>query len=83
MADVLALTKARDLRLNTKIGPVFTINTKEAALDRLHKGDPLCRFLVLAVNTGHTLVLRRKTCAFVASQGIPLSVISYTDSCSE
>ena len=37
-ADALALSKAHVLRFNTKIGPVFTANTKEAALDHLHKG---------------------------------------------
>ena len=37
-ADVLALNKAHVLRLNTKICPVFTVNTKEAAFGRLHKG---------------------------------------------
>ena len=37
-ADALALNKARVERLNTKICPVFTANTKEAAFSRLHKG---------------------------------------------
>ena len=71
-ADVLALDKAHVLRLNTKICPVFTANTKEVAFGRLHKGGgrpsaepphPFVASFVLAVNTGHVLVLRRKTCA--------------------
>ena len=66
-AHVLALNKAHILRLNTKICPVFTANTKEAAFGRLHKGGgdlrppPFVVSFVLAVNTGHILVLRRKT----------------------
>ena len=36
-ADVLALNKAHVLHLNTKICPVLTANTKEAAFGRLHK----------------------------------------------
>ena len=36
-AGVLALNKAHVLRLHTKICPVFTANTKEAAFGRLHK----------------------------------------------
>ena len=38
-ADVLALHKAHVLRLDTKICPVFTANTKEAAFGSLHKGN--------------------------------------------
>ena len=70
-ADVLALNQADVLRLNTKICPVFTANTKEAAFGRLHKGGaaegrpPFVVSFVLAVNTGHILVLRRKTCALL------------------
>ena len=69
-ADVfLALNKAHVLRLNTKMCPVFTASTKEAAFGRLHKGraafgrPPLVVSFVLAVNTGHILVLRRTPCA--------------------
>ena len=36
--NVLALNKAHVLRHNTKICPVFTANTKEAAFGRLYKG---------------------------------------------
>ena len=49
-ADVLALNRAHVLHLNTKICPVFTANTKEAAFGRLHKegrpsvAPPLCGF---------------------------------------
>ena len=58
---------------------MFTANTKEAAFGRLHKGraafghPPFVVSFVLAVNTGHFLVLRRKTCAFVESQDICLA----------
>ena len=67
-ADVLALNGAHVLRLNTKICPMFTANTKEAAFGRLHKGGrpptaPLVVSFVLAMNTGGSLVLRRKTSA--------------------
>ena len=64
-AHVLRLNKldvAHVLRLNTKICPVFTANTKEAAEGRLHKGGavfgraPLVISSVLAMNTGHILV---------------------------
>ena len=51
------LNKAHAIRLNTKRCPVFTAITKEAAC------SPFVVSFVLAVNTGHTLVLRRKTCA--------------------
>ena len=50
-ADVLARNKAHVLRLSTKICPVFTANTKEAAFGRLHKRGgglrppSLCGFL--------------------------------------
>ena len=40
-ADVLALSKAHALRLNTKVCPVFTAftaNAKDTAFRRLHKG---------------------------------------------
>ena len=65
-AEALALNKTHALRLHTKICPVFTANTKEG---RLHKGGvafgrpPFVVSFVLSVNTGHILVLRRKTCA--------------------
>ena len=48
-----------------------TANTKEAAFGRLRKGGaaegrpPFVVSFVLAVNTGHILVLRRKTCALL------------------
>ena len=49
-AHVLAPSTAHVLRLSTKICPVFTANTKEAAFGRLHKGGrpsaaTLCGFL--------------------------------------
>ena len=42
-SDVLALNKAHALSLNTKIRPVFTANTKEAAFGRLNKGGAAFR----------------------------------------
>ena len=57
-ADVLALHKAHVLRLNIKICPAFTANTKEAAFGRLHKGGaafgrpPFVVSFVLAVSLG-------------------------------
>ena len=68
-ADVLALNKAHVLRLNNKICPVLRATTKEAAFGRLHQGGGGLRpprFVVsfaLALNTGHILLLRRRTCA--------------------
>ena len=38
LIGVLALNKARVLHLDTKICPVFTVNTQEVAFGRLHKG---------------------------------------------
>ena len=73
-ADVLALNKAHVLHLNTKICPVLTANTKEAAFGRLHKGGaafgrpPFVVSFVLAVSTGHILVLRCKTCALLRAK---------------
>ena len=66
-ADVLALNKAHVLRLNTKICPVFAANTKETTKGgRPKAAPPLGRrpkaaSFALALNTGHILVLRRKT----------------------
>ena len=76
--DVSALNKAHVLRLNTKICPVFTANTKEATKGgRPKAAAPLWRrpkaaSFVLAVNTGHLLVLRRKTCALLRANIICL-----------
>ena len=73
-ADTLALNKAHVLRLNTKICLVFTANAKEAAFGRLHKGGaafgrpPFVVSFVVAVSTGHILVLRRKTCALLRAK---------------
>ena len=53
---------------------MFTANTKEAAFGRLHKGEaafgrpPFVVSFVLSVNTGHILVLRRKTCALLRAK---------------
>ena len=72
-ADVLALNTAHVLRLSTKICPVFTANTKEAAFGRRHKGGaafrrpPFVVSFVLAVSTGRILVLRRK-CALLRAK---------------
>ena len=68
-ADVLALYKVYVSRLSNKICPVFTANTKETTKGR----PPLWRrpkaaSSVLAVNTGHILVLRRKTCAILRAK---------------
>ena len=61
----MALNKAHVLRLNTKICPVFTANTKEAAFGRLHKGGaafgrppPFVVSFVLALNNAHVLALK-------------------------
>ena len=61
--DVLALNKAHVLRLNTKLCPALTANTKETTKGR--GGRPKAASFGLAVNTGHTFVLRRKTCALL------------------
>ena len=53
---------------------MLTNNTKEAAFGRLHKGGaafgsrPFVVSFVLAVNTRHILVLRRKTCALLRAK---------------
>ena len=65
-ADVFALNKAHVVPLNTKICPLFTANTKQGR-------PPLWRWpkagsFVLAVNTGHILMLRRKTCALLRAE---------------
>ena len=73
-ADVLALNKAHALRLNTKTCPVFTVNTKGATRGgRPKAASPLWRrpkaaSFVLAVNTGHILVLRRNACALLRAK---------------
>ena len=73
-ADVLAFNKTHVLHLNIKICPVLTANTKEAAFGRLHKGraaegrPPFVVSFVLAVSTGHILVLRCKTCALLRAE---------------
>ena len=60
--------------LSTRHIPIFTAKTKEAAFGRLHKGGAafgrptLVVSFVLAVNTGHILVLRRKTCALLRAK---------------
>ena len=56
------LNKAHVLRLNMKIRPVVTANTKEAAFGRFHKGDglrppPSVVSFVLALNKAHVLPL--------------------------
>ena len=61
MADAMARSRAHALRFNSKICPVFTANTKETTKG----GRPKAIFFVLAVTTGHILVLRRKTCALL------------------
>ena len=67
-AGALALNKAHVSRLNTKICPVFTANTKETTKGGRPKADPplwrrpMAASFVLAVNIGHILVLRRRTC---------------------
>ena len=73
-ADVLALNKAHVLHLNTKICPVLTANTKETTKGgRPKAAPPLWRrpkaaSFVLAVSTGHILVLRCKTCALLRAK---------------
>ena len=68
------LSTAHVLHLNTKISPVFTANTKETTKGGVAEGlPPLWRrpkaaSFVLAVNTGHIFVLRRKTCALLKAQ---------------
>ena len=59
-ADVLALNKAHVLHLNTKICPVLT----PPPLWR----RPKAASFVLAVSTGHILVLRCKTCALLRAK---------------
>ena len=71
-ADVLALNTAHAWRLSNKICPMFTANTKETT--RAAEGcPPLWRrpkaaSFVLALNTGHILLLRRKTCALLRAK---------------
>ena len=73
-ADVLPLNMAHVFRFNTKICPVFTANTKETTKGGGSKAaPPLWRrpkaaSFVLVVNTGHILVLRRKTCALLRAK---------------
>ena len=77
-ADVLALNKAYVLCLNTKICAVFTGNTNETTKGTTKGGrpkaapplwrQPKAASFVLAVNTGHILVLRRKACALLRAK---------------
>ena len=72
-ADVLALNKAHVVRLNTQMRPMFTANTKETTKGGRPKAPTLWRrpkaaSFVLSVNTGHSLVLRRKTCVLLRAK---------------
>ena len=60
----LALNRAHVYRLNTRARPVFTTNTKETAFGH----PPFVDSFVLVVNTGHILMLRRKTCALLRAK---------------
>ena len=72
-ADVLALNKAHVLHLNTKICPVLTANTKEAAFGRLHKGGgglrPPPPFLLLGIGFGPPPILKALASTNIKSIG--------------
>ena len=82
-ADVLALNKAHVLRLNIKICPEFTAlrytQCTQPTQRKPQRGGgarrpspfveaPKTTSFVLAVNTGHILMLRRKTCAMLRAK---------------